>query len=68
MFRSLLFKALSVRWATQQGIGVLPKSTNPQHIADNMDSFRFELEHCDMERLNGLNCDRHYCWNPDKVA
>nr|KAG5709320.1 hypothetical protein BaRGS_029169 [Batillaria attramentaria] len=57
-----------LRWAIQQGIGVLPKSTNPQHIKENIDIFDFSLTEEDMSRLTGLHTGTHYCWNPDSVT
>ena len=32
-----------LRWHLQQGRSVIPKSTNPQRIAENIDVFDFEL-------------------------
>ena len=56
-----------LRWAVQQGIGVIPKSTKPEHIRNNIDIFSFSLEDSDISRLNTLDTQHHYCWNPDSV-
>lgn len=56
-----------LRWAIQQGIGVIPKSTNPQHIKENMDIFDFSLTEEDMKRLCKLDTGTHYCWDPMAV-
>ncbi|KAH9500850.1 hypothetical protein Btru_073159 [Bulinus truncatus] len=57
-----------LRWAVQQGIGVLPKSTNPDHIKDNIDIFSFSLTEEQMDTLTKLNKEFHYCWDPSKIA
>ncbi|XP_059165923.1 glyoxal reductase-like [Physella acuta] len=57
-----------LRWAVQQGIGVLPKSTNPKHIQENMDIFSFSLSEEQMNRLSSLDNQTHYCWNPADIA
>lgn len=43
-----------VRWALQHDALPLPRSTNPNHIAENLDVFNFELSPEDMHTLNGL--------------
>ena len=57
-----------LRWAVQQNIGVLPKSTNPEHIAENIQLFDFGLSGDDVDSLSALHNDVHYCWNPDSIA
>lgn len=57
-----------LRWAVQQGIGVIPKSVNRQRILENIDIFNFSLTSDQMIALEKLNVDRHYCWNPCQVA
>ncbi|MDO5113258.1 MAG: aldo/keto reductase [Planctomycetia bacterium] len=44
-----------IRWGLQRGLCVIPRSTNPAHIAENIDVFDFELCPVDMVILNGLN-------------
>ena len=56
-----------LRWAVQQGIGVIPKSTNPEHIKNNIDIFSFSLKDCDMSAIGNLDTQHHYCWNPSSV-
>lgn len=57
-----------LRWAVQQGIGVLPKSCNPQHIQENIDIFSFQIPEEEMLKLNSLNREKHYCWNPKDIV
>ncbi|XP_026171703.1 uncharacterized oxidoreductase YtbE [Mastacembelus armatus] len=57
-----------LRWAVQQGVPVLPKSSNPGRIKDNARIFDFTLTDRDMERLSALDCGHKYCWDPSAVA
>ncbi|CAH1785105.1 unnamed protein product [Owenia fusiformis] len=57
-----------LKWAVQQHIGVIPKSTNPVHIAANIDIFDFELSSLDLQRLTELDKQHHYCWNPITIV
>jgi diketogulonate reductase-like aldo/keto reductase len=43
-----------IRWALQHDTVPLPRSTNPEHIAENLDVFDFELSAEEMRTLNGL--------------
>jgi aldehyde reductase len=38
----------------QRGIAVIPKSSNPDRIAENIDLWDFKLSDWDMERLNRI--------------
>ncbi|WP_062316041.1 MULTISPECIES: aldo/keto reductase [Demequina] len=44
-----------LRWHLQQGFVAIPKSTNPSHIAANLDVFDFELTTDDMDRFRSLD-------------
>ncbi len=44
-----------IRWSIQLGNVVIPRSGNPERIAENFDVFDFELAAAHMEALNGLN-------------
>jgi len=46
-----------LKWAVENGIVVLPKSTNPGHIRANLDLFNWDLAPEDKERID--NIDRH---------
>ncbi|XP_068443672.1 uncharacterized oxidoreductase YtbE-like [Clinocottus analis] len=50
-----------LRWAVQQGVPVIPKSSNPDRIKDNARLFDFTLSDTDMDRLSALDCGRKYC-------
>ncbi|XP_042891834.1 uncharacterized oxidoreductase YtbE-like isoform X3 [Penaeus japonicus] len=55
-----------LRWATQQGICVLPKSTNPTHIAENI-QLDFDLTAEDLEELSSLSTSQKYAWDPSII-
>ncbi|XP_031144216.1 glyoxal reductase-like isoform X3 [Sander lucioperca] len=57
-----------LRWAVQQGVPVLPKSSNPDRIKDNSRLFDFTLSDTDMDRLSALDCGHKYCRDPSEVA
>ena len=49
-----------LRWHIQEGTIVFPKTTNPAHMADNIDIFDFELTDDEMARVRALDCGRRY--------
>ena len=51
-----------LRWNVQRGVIVIPRSTVPEEMAENMRIFDFELSQEDMEAINSLN--RNEMWNP----
>lgn len=58
---------IMLRWCLQNDLVVLPKSTTPARIAENVDIFDFELDDTDMTTLAGLNKNLHTCWDPTYV-
>jgi len=42
---------VALKWAVQQGIPVVPKSSNPKHLAEDFDLFSFTLSDAQMARL-----------------
>lgn len=44
-----------LRWHIQAGNVIFPKSTSPEHIADNMDIFDFELTASEMAQVKALD-------------
>ncbi|XP_057365935.1 glyoxal reductase-like [Daphnia carinata] len=55
-----------LRWATQQGIGVLPKSLDPAHVEENI-ALDFLLDEKEINRLNTLDTRCKYAWDPSIV-
>jgi diketogulonate reductase-like aldo/keto reductase len=44
------------------GIIVIPGSSNPDHIKENLDLFGFELTDDEMQQIESLNRDEKYDW------
>jgi D-xylose reductase len=44
-----------LRWASQRGIAVVPKSNNPKRLVENLNSTDFDLDEETMAALNKLN-------------
>ncbi|CAN9509498.1 unnamed protein product [Ophioblennius macclurei] len=57
-----------LRWAVQQGVPTLPKSSSSDRIEGNAQIFTFTLSDTDMDRLSALDCGHRYCWDPSEVA
>lgn len=51
-----------LRWNLQKGVIVIPGSSNPEHIKENLDVFGFELNEDEMSRINALNRDEKHEW------
>jgi diketogulonate reductase-like aldo/keto reductase len=45
---------VALRWLMQQGLGAIPRSSNPQRIADNFKVFDFALSDGEMKRISAL--------------
>jgi D-xylose reductase len=44
-----------LRWATQQGIAVIPKTTRPRIMAENLDILEWNLEQADLDRITAFD-------------
>ena len=51
-----------LRWDLQRQIVVIPGSSNPDHIKENLDLFGFELSEEEMEQINALNRNEKHDW------
>ena len=51
-----------LHWDLQRGIVVIPGSSNPEHIRENLDLFGFELTSEDMEQIAVLDRDEKHDW------
>ncbi len=51
-----------LRWNLQKGVVVIPGSSNPDHIRENLDLFGFELTDEEMEQINALDRNEKHDW------
>lgn len=49
-----------LRWHIQEGTIVFPKTTNPEHMEQNIDIFDFALDDEDMARMRSLDRGKRY--------
>jgi D-xylose reductase len=49
-----------LRWAIQRGTAIVPKTSRPERLADNISVFDFELSPDEMQAIGGLNRDRRF--------
>jgi diketogulonate reductase-like aldo/keto reductase len=56
-----------LRWHLQQGRSVIPKSTNPSRIAENLQVFDFHLTKQELTRLDALNTGLRGGPDPDEI-
>jgi diketogulonate reductase-like aldo/keto reductase len=57
-----------LRWGLQHGRSVIPKSTKPRRIAENIDVFDFELSVDEMAAIDGLDTGRRGGPEPDTIT
>jgi len=55
---------IALRWLMQQGLGAIPRSSNPQRIADNFKVFDFTLSDAEMKRISALKRPNGRIANP----
>ncbi|KAK9378822.1 NADP-dependent oxidoreductase domain-containing protein [Kockiozyma suomiensis] len=44
-----------LRWATQRGVAVIPKSNNPQRLGENLNHTDFDLAQAELDAISALN-------------
>ena len=57
-----------LRWGLQHGRSVIPKSTKPSRIAENINLFDFELSADEMAAIDGLDTGRRGGPDPDAIT
>lgn len=55
---------IMLRWCLDMGFVVLPKSTNPKRIKENLEILDFSLTPTNMEEIEKLDCSFRTCWDP----
>jgi diketogulonate reductase-like aldo/keto reductase len=56
-----------LRWAVQQGVGVIPKARSKDHIEQNF-QLDFVIPEEDMKTLSSMNNAHKYAWDPKVIA
>ncbi len=54
-----------LRWGVQRGTAVIPKTSRPERLSENIDLFDFELSESEMQDISNL--DRHQRFNDPGV-
>lgn len=49
-----------LRWGVQRGTSVIPKTSKPERLVENLDIFDFELSTAEMESISALNRNRRF--------
>ncbi len=57
-----------IRWGIQHGRSVIPKSTKPKRIAENIDVLDFELSADEMAAIDGLDTGRRGGPEPEAIT
>lgn len=53
-----------LRWQLQNQVAVIPKSSKPERLKENMDIFDFELNEVEMAAIDALNNGERCCADP----
>ncbi|SDN26733.1 Aldo/keto reductase [Actinomyces ruminicola] len=61
-------RQVALRFMIQRGIGVIPKSTHAERMAENLDVFDFELTGAEMTALASIDTDRPMIGNPQDAT
>lgn len=57
-----------LRWELQNGVSVLPGSTNPAHITSNADIYDFTLTEEDMRLIRDMNIGKSWMMKADLIS
>ena len=49
-----------LRWGIQRGNSIIPKTSRPERLKENLDIFNFELSSEEMHRISALNSNRRF--------
>ncbi len=60
-----------LKWAVENGVVVLPKSSSPEHVRQNLDLFDWDMDDADRERIDAIDREKAvydtgvYDWTQD---
>ena len=49
-----------LRWGIQRGTAIIPKTSNPERLSENLSLFDFALSEAEMEAISAFNKNRRY--------
>lgn len=49
-----------LRWGIQRGTAIIPKTSNPERLSENLSLFDFALSEAEMKAISALNKNRRY--------
>jgi len=49
-----------IRWHIQEGLSVIPGTTNPDYVKENIDVFDFKLTKEEMKTMRSLNKNKRF--------
>lgn len=49
-----------LRWGVQRGNAIIPKTSRPERLTENLAIFDFELSQQEMDAISALNCNRRF--------
>jgi D-xylose reductase len=49
-----------LRWAVQRGTAIVPKTTRPERLKENLALFDFQLSAGEMQTLSSMNRNRRF--------
>lgn len=61
------YALVMLRWCIEQGFIILPKSSHPERVKQNLQVLNFTLDEEDLEELSKLDKNLRTCWNPTFV-
>lgn len=56
-----------LKWSLQLGVPVIPKTSNVNRLKENFDLNSFKLTEEEMNKINGINKDKRFCWDPETI-
>nr|XP_042897124.1 glyoxal reductase isoform X2 [Parasteatoda tepidariorum] len=56
-----------LRWAIDHGMSVIPKTQSTSRLKENSDLFDFSLTQEELQKLDNLDKQNHFCWNPKDI-
>ncbi|MDH2435322.1 aldo/keto reductase [Pokkaliibacter sp. MBI-7] len=49
-----------LRWGIQRGTSIIPKTSKPERLKENLALFDFALDDAEMQAISALNCNRRF--------